>query len=209
MSDFTEPMYWGGTNCVKPENVAESGYVAGDNPAAEHENYFRHQTYLCLKELQDAITEVNGHLSYIDSRLNAYEDRIEALESSSKTLSNKLTSYLTNTANKITFLSDDSGFYYLDEDGEKLTGEQEINGIPYSFYDDDSNAPGTLRTGWVDVFGKRYYYNPGDGNIALGWVSYQGNNYYVTLMEGKLVNQYKTIDNVYYHFDENGVASEV
>lgn len=213
MSDhFTkEPMYWSGENCVQPEAIAETGYVAGDNPAAEHENYFRHQTYLCIKELQvgvgyltEAVATHTDTLSNMGSRISVLESSNETLQAKNEALETKLNSYLFNTATPVSFLSDDKGLYYLDENGEKLTGEQEINGIPYVFYDN-----GYLRTNWVTTAsGKRYYYSPDDGNIVLGWVTHQENKYYVTLMEGKLVNQYRTIDGVYYHFDADGVATE-
>lgn len=166
MSNYTEPMFWSGNNCVQPGEIAQIGYQAGDNPAAEHENYFRRQMYLCIKELQ---------------------------------------SYLFNIADTVQFQNDtQGGFYYLNDDGERLHGETRINGIPYPFA-----ADGTLKTGWQTVFGKRYYYSPEDGNIILGWLTYQGNKYYTTLMDGKIFSQYRTIDGVDYHFDENGAASEV
>lgn len=52
---FLEPMYWGDKNCIEPTEIADKGYKGGDNPSAEHENYFRHQTYLCIRELQQEI----------------------------------------------------------------------------------------------------------------------------------------------------------
>lgn len=160
MNEYTEPMFWGGNRCVQPGQIAQMGYQPGDNPAAEHENYFRRQTYLCIKELQ---------------------------------------SYLFNIADEITFQKDSSGYmYYLDADGNRLTGMVKINGIPYRFAED-----GVLYTGWQTVFGKRYYYSPQNGNIVLGWID---STYYVTMLDGKLVNQYRTIDGVDYHFDANGAA---
>lgn len=52
LKQFSEPMDWSDNNCIKPDAIAAVGYVSGDNPAAEHENYFRRQTYICLSELQ-------------------------------------------------------------------------------------------------------------------------------------------------------------
>ena len=93
--------------------------------------------------------------------------------------------------------------FYQDSDGNNVTGEIKIDGIPYQF------APnGVLQTGFRTVFGKRYYYDPQTGNIRLGWVEWAGNPYYITLSEGKLVNQHRTIDGKRYWFDSYGVATE-
>ena len=167
MSDYTEPMFWGGNNCICPEGIAQTGYQPHDSPAAEHENYFRRQTYLCIKELQ---------------------------------------SYLFNIADPVSFLKDESTglLYYLDEAGNPLTDAVKINGIPYLFAPD-----GALRVNFQNVFGKRYYYDPTNGNMVLGWVSYLDALYYVTLLEGKLVNQYRTIDGKNYYFDSHGIATEL
>lgn len=164
--ELTEPMYWSGTNAQKPEGIAKTGYRVKDNPAAEHENYFRHVTYQCIKELQQI---------------------------------------LLNQAEHVQFAGDaENGFYFLDDDGNRLTGQVRITGVPYSF-----SAKGVLDTGWQTVFGKRYYYSQSDGNAVLGWLTYLDKKYYITLLDGKLVNQYRTIDGKDYHFDQYGVASEV
>lgn len=165
MTQITQPMFWGKNQCEEPGAIAQTGYQKGDNPAAEHENYFRRQTYLCIKQLQ---------------------------------------SFLFNTADEVTFLGEEGNLYYLDENGNRLVGEVYIKGIPYLFSPD-----GILRTGWQTVYGKRYYYRADTGNIVLGWFMYGGHQYYITLMDGKLVNQYRTIDGKDYHFDSDGVATEV
>lgn len=109
-----------------------------------------------------------------------------------------------NTADRVVFTKDEDGrHFYQDTDGNNVTGEIKIGGIPYQF------APnGVLQTGFRTVFGKRYYYDPQTGNIKLGWVEWAGNPYYVTLSEGKLVNQHRTIDGKRYWFDSYGVATE-
>ena len=69
MITFSKPMYWGEQNCIQPTDIANTGYVPGDNPAAEHENYFRRQTYLCLQELQSTVKilydAINVMLPYV------------------------------------------------------------------------------------------------------------------------------------------------
>lgn len=78
----------------------------------------------------------------------------------------ELQHYTFNTADRIFFKKDDEGrLFYKDPDGNNVTEEIKINGIPYQF-----TADGTLKTGWRTVFGKRYYYDPQTGNIRLGWV---------------------------------------
>ncbi len=109
-----------------------------------------------------------------------------------------------NTADRVVFTKDEDGrFFYQDADGNNVTGEVKINGIPYLFA-----TNGALRTGWRTVFSKRYYYDMQTGNIQLGWVEYMDKMYYVTLSEGKLVNQHRTIDGKRYWFDSYGVATE-
>lgn len=70
MVTFSKPMYWGEQNCIQPTDIANIGYVPGDNPAAEHENYFRRQTYLCLQELQSTVRSiyeaVNVMIPYVE-----------------------------------------------------------------------------------------------------------------------------------------------
>lgn len=109
-----------------------------------------------------------------------------------------------NTADRVIFTKDADGrLYYQDSDGNNVTGEVKIDGIPYLFA-----ANGVLKTDWRTVFGKRYFYNQQTGNIQLGWVDYMDKKYYVTLSEGKLVNQHRTIDGKRYWFDSYGVATE-
>ena len=116
----------------------------------------------------------------------------------------ELQHYTFNTADKIIFKKDAEGrLFYTDSQGNNVTGEIKINGIPYQFA-----ANGVLKTGWRTVFGKRYYYDPQSGNIQLGWVDYTDDRYFVTLSEGKLVNQHRTIDGKRYWFNSYGVATE-
>lgn len=109
-----------------------------------------------------------------------------------------------NTADRVVFTKDEDGrLFYQDADGNNVTGEIKIDGIPYLFA-----ANGVLKTDWRTVFGKRYFYDTQTGNIQLGWVEYADKMYYVTLSEGKLVNQHRTIDGKRYWFDGYGVATE-
>ncbi len=108
-----------------------------------------------------------------------------------------------NYAPNISFLSDESGFYYLNSQGDKMTDDQMIDGIPYQFA-----SNGVLNTGWRTVFGKRYYYSPIDGNIQLGWIKYTDKDYYVSIAKGKYVSGIYLINGKFYQFDDQGVAIE-
>ena len=71
---------------------------------------------------------------------------------------------------------DDNGrFFYYDENGEFLTGEQEIDGELYLF-----SKNGVLKTGWRTVGGSRRYYDAESGKPVYGWIEYCGKKYYVS-----------------------------
>lgn len=146
------------------------------------------------------VSEMLAEISAIKQEIDTLKFVTNQTSESIKEIKN----YLFNTADKITFEKDDSGnLMYKLSDGTYATGEQKINGVPYKF---DSN--GILQTGWQIVSGKQYYYNPKTGNISLGWIEYQNNRYYVTLMDGKLVSQYRTINGKRYWFNESGVTTD-
>ena len=88
-------------------------------------------------------------------------------------------------------------YYY--ENGEALTGEQVIDGIPYLF------APnGVQQTGWQTVGGKRYFYDR-DGNAQFGMFTWRGETYYVTREEGKLTDSIQSDKAKNFTFDTYGV----
>ena len=72
MNTFSQPMYWGDKNCIQPTDIADVGYVPGNNPAAEHENYFRHQTYICLLELQRLAEKLSTQIAAIEGCVRTY-----------------------------------------------------------------------------------------------------------------------------------------
>ena len=55
---------------------------------------------------------------------------------------------------------------------------------------------------------QRVSYNPKPGNITLGCIEYENNRYYVTLMDGKLVSQYRTKNGIRCWFDKSGVTKD-
>ncbi len=107
------------------------------------------------------------------------------------------------TYTPVEFVKEGSHFYYYDEDGNKLTGLQKINGFYYLF----GTVDGTLKTEWQTPNGIRYYYSTEDGNPVFGIVKWHGRFYYVDEQEGKIVNKTITIDGLDYTFDEDGVLT--
>ena len=107
------------------------------------------------------------------------------------------------TYTPVEFVKEGSHFYYYDEDGNKLTGLQKINGFYYLF----GTVDGALKTEWQTPNGIRYYYSTEDGNPVFGIVKWHGRFYYVDEQEGKIVNKTIIIDGLDYTFDENGILT--
>lgn len=81
------PMEWSGDNAAQPGSIASTGYVAGDSPAAEHENYFRYHTYMAIKELQDRLADLEAKVDYTaaivadhTTSIGSLDARVTALE---------------------------------------------------------------------------------------------------------------------------------
>lgn len=111
--------------------------------------------------------------------------------------------------------------YYLDENGDPLTGLQEINGYTYCF----APETGVMQTGWQNIGDDRYcfdadgrmlrdcwlqddngtcYLRP-DGTMATGWVD-DGTVRYYFLETGYPASGWVEIDGVRSYFGDNGVA---
>lgn len=147
MSEYntcTEPMFWCGNNCLKPEGIAQVGYQAGDNPAAEHENYFRRQTYLCIKELQ----------SYLFNTA----DKITFQKNDDGSMY-----YLDSDGNRLTDVVRIYGIpYRFSNNGGLYTGWQTIFGKRY-YYDP---RDGNIVLGWVIFDDQKYYVTLMDGKLV-------------------------------------------
>ncbi|MCM1132326.1 MAG: hypothetical protein NC340_02530 [Ruminococcus flavefaciens] len=94
------------------------------------------------------------------------------------------------------FVKLDNIFYYVIADGILAKGETVIGDIPYYF--DDTGRCGT---GWVDVSGKKYYYNPETAEAVFGLFE-QGGSYYYTDKENGMCTSVAEIDGVEYLFGE-------
>lgn len=78
--------------------------------------------------------------------------------------------------------TDEQGrIFCYSEDGEFLTGEQEIDGEKYLF-----SSNGVLKTGWRTVDGQRKYYDHITGKTLSGWLEYCDMNFYIDEEQGKV-----------------------
>lgn len=96
-------------------------------------------------------------------------------------------------------ISGNGRIFYFDENGEKLTGEQIIDGVPYLF-----SSNGVLKTGWRTVGGKRRYYDHETGKPVYGWMTYCGKEYYLAPDEGKATGASEVDEGNYALFGEKG-----
>ncbi len=91
--------------------------------------------------------------------------------------------------------------YYATEDGTLKTGWQNLEGKRYYF-----TLTGTY-TGWQQIKNKWYYFLE-DGSIKTGWLTYNGNKYYLSKTKGSKgvrLTGVQTISGKTYYFDSSGV----
>lgn len=90
----------------------------------------------------------------------------------------------------------EDNFYFVGDDGTLATGETIIDDMPYVF--DDTGKCGT---GWQEVSGKKYYYNPVTAEAVFGLFELDG-SYYYTDKENGMCTSVAEIDGVEYLFNE-------
>ncbi len=89
--------------------------------------------------------------------------------------------------------------YYLDENGERLTGLCKIGSKWYLF-----SSGGILKTGWRKVNGKKYYFDPEkNGARARGWTDIGSKRYYFK-SNGRYKTGWMKKSGKYYYFRSNG-----
>ena len=93
------------------------------------------------------------------------------------------------------------GTRYLDTtDGHMLTGLSVIGKDMYFF-----NEQGLLQTGWIDVQGATYMFNPNDnGKMYKGWWTDPTGTYYLDAVDAHRVTGLTSIDGSVYYFNETG-----
>ena len=113
------------------------------------------------------------------------------------------------------------GRYYLNEQGQRVTGFQKIDGKTYYF-----NAEGILQKGWITADGKTFYGDPTDGSLRIGLLKIGEDTYYFDTenfamtvnqklvftdgersfgADGKMIRGWAALGNDYYWYDENGL----
>jgi len=94
--------------------------------------------------------------------------------------------------------NDDQEWYYVDTNGDLVTGWQDISGKRYYFNDD-----GIMQTDWQNIEGKWYYFNA-NGTMQTGWQKLSGKWYYFDA-DGAMLKGWQKISNKWYYFDASGV----
>lgn len=99
------------------------------------------------------------------------------------------------------WFADETGVYYLANDGHALTGQNIIEGDGYIF-----NELGAMQTGWQDVGPYKYFYDPLNGNrLYTGWLHGENGKYYLSPVDGHMVTGNIAIDNKIYLFSTEGL----
>ncbi len=97
-------------------------------------------------------------------------------------------------------------YYVSDGTGRYADGEFDIGGKTYGF---DKN--GVMQTGWVRMTDRDYtpfsglFYYGTDGAKRTGWLDLDGKRYYLDPGDGRYENRVFTIGDKNYGFDKNGV----
>lgn len=113
---------------------------------------------------------------------------------------------------------ENGGQYYQDEDGDPITGWQELDSKMY-YFDPDTYAmqirwldledgryylsdTGVKQTGWQTIKGERYYLGE-DGIMQTGWQTIDGTQYYLG-EDGAMHTGWLELDGIRYYLDEDG-----
>ncbi|MBQ4464980.1 MAG: hypothetical protein II916_03350 [Oscillospiraceae bacterium] len=121
---------------------------------------------------------------------------------------------------KNSWLDTAEGYYYLNENGNPVTGEQTIGGKEYVFdqngirmdgmieTDDGktvvTDENGALLSGWQEIDGKRYYFDPDSGEMLKGcWIELDGAEYCLGA-DGAMLTGWQIITPYTYYLGEDG-----
>lgn len=92
----------------------------------------------------------------------------------------------------------DGQHFYLNGDGDPLTGWQTLDGSQYYF----DPASGAMQTGWLTLSDGTYYLDP-DGTMRTGWHTEDGERCYL-LADGRLATGWLELDGSRYFMDASG-----
>lgn len=101
-------------------------------------------------------------------------------------------------AGDVTGWYEENGRTYYVEDGVRLAGFFQVDGVTYYQGED-----GFLTTGWEEVGGERYFFNA-NGAMASGWLAMTEGTYYIGV-DGTLAIGWINVGEDTYYFDENGL----
>lgn len=103
------------------------------------------------------------------------------------------------------WVSENGELFYLDDDGLRKLGLNEIDGEWYYFWPAHYNSASfaSMMTGWLDVAEGLFYFRE-DGTKVNGWMEDHGLRYYFP-EGGPAAVGWQEIDGKWYCFDENGV----
>lgn len=129
-------------------------------------------------------------------------------------------SFVTAAVSAVSLDSSNGKIYCTDDNGNKLTGWQTVDGNKYYFKKDGSAAVknttidgkkykfasdgkylGTF-TGWSKSDGNKYYYKK--GVLQTGWITVKGKKYYAA-KSGVIRTGWVAANGDIYYFDKNGV----
>ncbi len=89
----------------------------------------------------------------------------------------------------------DSGIQLIDDDGSVRTGWIESQGSRYY-----CSANGVILTGWQQIAGSWYYFNS-DGRMATGWLNDGGNWYWIDFASGTMKTGWLSLGGTWYYLD--------
>ena len=98
------------------------------------------------------------------------------------------------------WISTGSSWSYIEEDGERATGWEDIQNKWYYF-----NHYGIMQTGWQQI-GNTWYYFRSSGEMATGWLQ-QGSSWYYLKGSGAMATGWAQIGGQWYHFNHSGRMS--
>ena len=99
------------------------------------------------------------------------------------------------------WFTDETGVYYLNQGtGHALVGQNIIDNAGYMF-----DEKGAMLSGWQNVNGLRYYYNPLDGNrMHTGWLADETGMHYLIPEGGYMATGAVAIEDKIYLFSPEG-----
>ncbi len=92
-------------------------------------------------------------------------------------------------------------WYYIDSNGNRMTGFATIDGKMYFF-----DKTGAMQTGWISEGGEWYYANK-SGALQTGWLKISKVWYYFAADTGVMAEGLKKVDGVLYWFKSSGALA--